>query len=79
MRRAADLDSLQANEAADAVIDVHHQITGGQTGGLGDEIIGTAHGASRPHQTVTEDVCALHVGAMLTPAHGKITVYPLEV
>jgi hypothetical protein len=30
-------------------------------------------------QTTHEDVCALHVGAMLTPAHGKITVYPLEV
>jgi hypothetical protein len=30
-------------------------------------------------QTLTEDVCALHVGACLTPAVGKITVYPLEV
>ena len=30
-------------------------------------------------QTAVEDVCALHVGACLTPAHGKITVYPLEV
>lgn len=30
-------------------------------------------------QTATEDVCAVHVGACLTPAHGAITVYPLEV
>ena len=30
-------------------------------------------------QTISESVCALHVGACLTPAHGKITVYPLEI
>ena len=30
-------------------------------------------------ETVTEEVCALHVGASLTPAHGTLTVYPLEV
>lgn len=35
-----------------------------------------AYGAD---QTVTESVCALHVGACLTPAHGKITVYPVEI
>mgnify|MGYP001480123898 CR=1 FL=1 len=29
-------------------------------------------------QTVIDDMCPLHVGACLTPAHGKITVYPLE-
>ena len=40
VRRAGRLDRLQADEAADAVIDMHHQIAGGEAGRLGDEIVG---------------------------------------
>ena len=30
-------------------------------------------------ETVSSDVCPLHVGAVMTPACGKITVYPLDI
>ena len=56
MRRAANLDRLQTDEAADAVIDVHHQIAGGQAGRFGNEIVGAPHGAARPHQPVAENI-----------------------
>ena len=29
-------------------------------------------------QVVFQDVCALHLGACMTPAHGQATVYPLD-
>ncbi len=39
MRRAGDLKRLQADEAADAMLDMNHEVAGGQTRDLGDEII----------------------------------------
>lgn len=30
-------------------------------------------------QVVSQEVCALHLGAVMTPAHGPATVYPLDV
>ena len=50
VRRAGGLDRLQADEAADAVIDVHDQIAGREAGRLGDEILGAARwrGAAAP-------------------------------
>ena len=39
VRRARRLDGLQADEAADAVIDMHHEIAGIEAGDLGDEIL----------------------------------------
>ena len=38
MRRALHVDDLQAFEAADPVLDMHHQVAGGQALQLGDEI-----------------------------------------
>ncbi len=38
VRRASRLDGLQPDEAADAVIDMHHEIAGRQAGHFGDEI-----------------------------------------
>ncbi len=40
VRRAGGLDGAQADEAADAVIDMDDEIAGGQTRHLGDEIVG---------------------------------------
>ena len=54
--RTGRLDRLQAGKAADAMIDVHHQIAGREAGGLGDEILRAARGAARPHQPVAKDV-----------------------
>ena len=56
VRRAGRLDRLQADETADAVIDVHHQIAGGEAGCFGDEIVGAPHGAARPHQPVAQNI-----------------------
>ena len=56
VRRAGRFDVLQADEAADAVIDVHHEIAGRQARDLGDEILRALGGAPRPHQPVAENV-----------------------
>ena len=56
VRRARDIERLQADEAADAVIDMHDEIAGRKAGDLGDEILELAAGAARPHQAVAEDV-----------------------
>ena len=39
VRRAGSLDGLQADEAADAVIDVDDEIAGGEARDFGDEIV----------------------------------------
>ena len=65
MRRAGRLDRLQAGEAADAVVDMHHQIAGRQAGHLGDEILRPPHGAARPHQPVAENVLLADDGRVL--------------
>ncbi len=40
VRRAGGLDGAQADETADAVIDMHDEIARRQPGHLGDEIVG---------------------------------------
>ena len=42
MRRARRLDGLEANETADAVIDVDDEIAGRKRGGLGKHILRAA-------------------------------------
>jgi hypothetical protein len=56
VRRAGGVDRLQPGKTADAVIDVHDQIAGREAGRLGDEIVGAALRAARPHQPVAENV-----------------------
>ena len=56
MRRAGDFQRLQADEAADAVLDMHHEIAGGETRDFRDEIVELAARFARPHQAVAEDV-----------------------
>ena len=56
VRRAGGLDVLQADEAADAVIDMHDEIAGRQARHLGDEIVRALGRAARPHQPVAQDV-----------------------
>ena len=56
MRRAADFQRLQPDKAADAVLDMHHDVAGRQAGDFGNEIVELAAGAPRPHQTVAENV-----------------------
>ena len=48
--------ACKPDEAPDAVIDMHDQIAGREAGCLGDEILGAARGAARPHQPVAENV-----------------------
>ena len=56
MRRAGDLQRLQADEAADAVLDVDHEIARGEAGDFGNEIIQLAGRFARPHQPVAQNV-----------------------
>ena len=56
MRRAGRLDGFQADEPPDAVIDMHHEITGREACGLRDEILRAARRLARSHQAVAEDV-----------------------
>ena len=56
VRRAGRLDRLQAGKTPDAVIDMHDQIAGREAGRLGDEILGAAGGAARPHQPVAKNI-----------------------
>ena len=56
VRRAGRLDVLQADEPADAVIDVHHEVAGRKARHLGDEVFGALRRPPRPHQPVAEDV-----------------------
>ncbi len=60
MRRARDLDRLQALVAADAVIDVDDEIARGQLGGLGDEVFRLDPPLSRPGEAFAEDVLLGH-------------------
>ena len=56
VRRARRLDGLQADEAADAVIDMHHEVAGIEAGDLGDEIFRPLRGAAAAHQPVAQNV-----------------------
>ena len=77
VRRAGGLDRLQADEAADAVIDVDDEIAGREARHLGDEILRAARGAARPHQAVAENVLLADDGgvfgleAALDAEHGE--------
>ena len=77
VRRARRLDGAQADEAADAVIDVDDEIAGGQARHLGDEIFRALGLPARPHQPLAEnvlladhrDVCGFESG--LDAEHGE--------
>ncbi len=56
VRRAGDLQRLQTDETADTVLDMHHEIAGGEARDLRDEIIELAGRLARPHQAVAQDV-----------------------
>ena len=56
MRRAGDIERLQPDEAADAVLDMDHEIAGGEARHLRDEIVELSGGLARPHQPVAENV-----------------------
>ncbi len=65
VRRAGGLDRLQADEAADAVIDMHDEIAGRKAGDFGDEILRPARCPARPHQAVAENVLLADDGGVL--------------
>ena len=77
VRRAGRFDRAQPDEPADAVIDMHDQIAGGEARRLGDEILRPPRRAARPHQPVAEDVLLADdrgVGgleAAFEPEHGE--------
>jgi hypothetical protein len=52
MRRARGLDGAQADEAADAVIDVDDDVAGGEARRLGDEILRPFRLPARAHQAL---------------------------
>ena len=56
MWRARHLQRLQADETADAVLDMDHEIAGRKAGDFRNEIVELAAGFARAHQTVAEDV-----------------------
>ena len=56
VRRAGGLDGAQAAEAADAVIDVDHEIAGGEARHLGDEILRALGLAAAAHQPLAQNV-----------------------
>ncbi len=56
VRRTGDFDGLETEIAADAVLDVGHQIAGRQRRRLGQEILRLAHAGVRPRHAVAEDV-----------------------
>ena len=65
MRRAGDLERLQADETADAVLDMNHEIAAGEARDFGDEIVELAARLARPHQPVAEDVLLADDGDMV--------------
>src|SRR5262249_58280890 len=56
MRRARRLDGAQPREAADAVVNVDHEIPGRKARHLGDETVRSPRGTARPHQAIAQDV-----------------------
>ena len=63
VRRARDIDGLQADEAADTVLDMDDDVAGRQARDLRDEVFELAAGLARPHQAIAEDI--------LLGQHGK--------
>ena len=56
VRRARRLDGLQADEAADAVVDVDDEIARRQRRGLGQHVLGAALALRLAHEAVAENV-----------------------
>ena len=56
VRRARRLDRLQADETADAVVDVHDEIARRQRRGLGEHILRAPFPPALPHQPIAENV-----------------------
>ncbi len=56
VRRARRLDGLQADEAADAVVDVDDEIAGGQRRGFRQHVLRTPLALDLPHKPVAENV-----------------------
>ena len=56
VRRAGGFDGAQADEAADAMIDMDDEIAGGEARHLGDEIIGALGLPAAAHQTLAQNV-----------------------
>ena len=56
MRRAIGLDRLQADEAADAVVDMHDDVARRKRADLAQEILGLARRLAAAHEAVAENV-----------------------
>ena len=56
VRRARRLDRRQADEAADAVIDVDDEVAGGERGGFREHVLGAALALLLAHQAIAENV-----------------------
>ena len=56
VRRARRFDGAQADEAADAVIDMDDEIAGGEARHLGDEILRPLRSPARAHQALAQNV-----------------------
>ncbi len=56
MRDAERFDRLQADEAADAVIDMDDEVAGGQACQFGDEVLRAALLALRTREPIAENV-----------------------
>ena len=52
MRRARHFEGLQADEPADAMLDMDHEIAAGQAGDFRNEVVQLAARLARPHQAV---------------------------
>ena len=77
VRRARRLDRLQADETADAVVDVHDEIARRQRRGLGEHILRAPLALALPHQPIAENVLLADDGeiggfeAVLERDHGE--------
>ena len=60
MRRPQCLDRLQAQIAADAMLDMGDQVAGRQRRGLGDKILGAALTRLGPHHAVAQHILFAH-------------------
>ena len=56
MRRARYVQGFQPVITSDPVVDMHHQVAGGDLRNIGDEILGPAAFFLRPHDPFTENV-----------------------
>ena len=56
VRGARGLDGAQADEAADAVIDVDDDVAGGKARDFGDEIFRALRRAARTHEALAQNV-----------------------